>query len=165
MRRNFIVRVLAVLLMAALLLCAGCSKKTPPTPSAAPGGDSGLSEPVNEDVQIETPYCTMTIPFAFTDLVAVEHTEGDNMDSYAFSVQLEDRSVPVYTIHFVKGSADQGELFGTLKTDDGDVQITFEANDPDESLQGEDLEAFYTAQETINDVFQSLQAVSGFTGA
>ena len=165
MQRNLMIRVLALLLTAVLLLCAGCAGKQTPSGSAPDGDGTGLPAPVNEDVQIETPYCTLTIPFAFSELVAVEHTENEAGDSYVFSAQLEERSVEVYTIQFLKGDADQGELFGTISTKDGSVSVTYTAAEPDDTLQGEDLEAFYTAQETINDVFQSIQGASGFTAA
>ena len=164
MQRNLMIRILALMLMATLLRCAGCTNKQPE--ETTPPEESTLPAPTNEDMQIETPYCTMTIPFAFSELVAVQRAESTVADSYVFSAVLEDRSVPVYTIHFIPGDGEMpGELFGSLTTDDGAVRVVYEAFDPDESLQGEDLEAFYTAQETINDVFQSLQAASGFSAA
>ena len=163
MQRNLILRIVALMLMATLLLCAGCTPKSEPAPSP---DASTLPPPVNEDMQVETPYCDLTIPFAFSELVAVERAQGEDADSYVFYAVLENRSVPVYTIHFIPGDGTMpGELFGTLKTDDGTVRVLYEAFDPDESLQGDDLESFYTAQETINDVFTSLQAASGFTAA
>ena len=135
MQRNYMIRILAVLLMSALVLCAGCAKTTPPKNSAAPEASAGLSDPVNEDMQIETPYCTLTIPFAFSDLVSVEHSASDAADSYVFSANLADRSVQVYAINFVKGEdAMPGELFGTIQTKDGGVQVTYAANEPDETL-------------------------------
>lgn len=167
MNRNLTLRITALVLIATLLLCAGCTKKTEPAPSAAPSPEaSTLPPPVNEDMKIETPYATMTIPYAFSELVSVQRAETETADSYVFYAVLEDRSVPVYTIHFIPGDGEMpGDLFGTLKTDDGDVRVLYEAFSADESLTGDDLEAFYTAQETINDVFTSLQAASGFTAA
>lgn len=160
------IRVLALLLTAMLLLCAGCAGKQTPSGSEPDGDGAGLPAPSNEDVQIETPYCTLTIPFAFSELVAVEHTENEAGDSYVFSAQLEERSVEVYTIRFLRGdAADQGELFGTISTKDGSISVTYTAKEPEDTLQGDDLEAYYTAQETINDVFQSIQGASGFTAA
>ena len=167
MQRNLILRIVALMLMATLLLCAGCTKKTTPAPSAAPSPEaSTLPPPVNEDMKVETPYCDLTIPFAFSELVAAERAQSEEADSYVFYAVLENRSVPVYTIHFIPGDGEMpGELFGTLKTDDGNVRVLYEAFDPDASLEGDDLESFYTAQETINDVFSSLQAAPGFTAA
>ena len=166
MQRNLMIRILALTLMATMLLCAGCSHKSgPDAPAASDPEETTRPASENEDVQIETSYADLEIPYAFSDLVSVERVEGENFDSYVFSANLEDRSVEVYAINFVRGEdAMPGEYFGTLKTADGDVQVTFTAADPDESLQGEDLEAFYSAQETINDVFASIQATEGFTG-
>ena len=158
--------------MAAFLLCAGCGAKSEPStsetkpPQTQPSEEGTLSAPENEDVKIETPYCTLSIPYTFSELVDVEREKSENADSYVFKASLEDRSVPVYTIRFVSGnSSEAGDLFGTLNTDEGSVRVLFEAFNPDQSLEGDDLEAFYAAQETINDVFTSLQATSGFTAA
>ena len=158
--------------MAAFLLCAGCGAKPEPTlPEANPPQtqtleDDPLPAPENEDMKIETPYCTLSIPYTFSELVVVERGKSENTDSYVFKAVLEDNSVPVYTIHFVSGdSSETGDLFGTLKTDEGAVRVLFEAFNPDEALKGDDLEAFYAAQETINDVFASLQAASNFKAA
>lgn len=164
MQRSQRTILLVFLLVAMLLLCAGCAGKT-----ADPGktGESAeLVEPKNEDVKIETPYCTLTIPFAFSELVAVDHQQKDTIDSYVFSAALEDKKVPVYTISFVPDGAEaQGELFGTIKGKNGNVKVIYSATDPDKTLDEDALESFYTAQETINDVFASLQASTGFSAA
>lgn len=172
LQRKLLTRILALALVATFLLCAGCGAKPTPTPpetnppQTQPSEEGTLPAPENEDVKIETPYCTLSIPYTFSELVVVERGESENTDSYVFKAVLEDNSVPVYTIHFVSGdSSATGDLFGTLKTDEGTVRILFEAFNPDEALEGDDLEAFYAAQETINDVFASLQATSNFKAA
>ena len=179
MQRTSVTRMLALLLAAMLLLSAGCAKNNTSesnqtnnnenSADSAPSKSEStaeLNKPENNDVDVETPYCTMTIPFAFSDLVSVDHQQKEANDSYVFSAVLDDRKVPVYTISFAPdGIETQGDRFGTLKGKDGTVQVTFQANDPDETLDEEALEAFYTAQETINDVFASIQATPGFTAA
>ena len=167
MQRKYIIRILALVCIAILLLCAGCTQKPAPTPSEEPSSEEiTLPVPNNPDMEIETPYCSLTIPFAFSELVSYTRTESDGIDSYTFSAALEDQTVPVYVIHFAKGEdAAPGELFGMLQTDDGTVRVLYEAYNPEDTIQGDDLESFYTAQETINDVFASVQAASGFTAS
>ena len=46
------IRILALMLMATLLLCAGCTNKQPE--ETTPPEESTLPAPTNEDMQIET---------------------------------------------------------------------------------------------------------------
>lgn len=184
--------ILALALLAAMVLCSGCTENKTgtsafPVESTTPASlqttnaqeitdsvsteteapaESTLPLPVNEDMTIETPYCAMSIPYAFSELVSVEENKTATAASYTFRAELENEPVPVYTIHFVPTASEtEGNAFGTLKTDDGQIRVLFEAYEPDESLSEDDLESFYSAQETINDVFQSLRELPGFTPA
>ena len=166
MQRNMVIRILVFMLIAVFMLNTGCgSKKEPVTPeeTEAPA-ESTLPSPKNEDIIIETPYCTLSIPYTFSELVAVERDETEAADSYIFSAVLGEQNVPVYTIRFTESSDGvSGNLFGTLKAEGGSVRVFYEAFSPDDSIQEEDLEAFYSAQETINDIFASIKAAPGFT--
>ena len=185
--------ILALLLLSAMIICVGCNTNhnsetptfktestgasTTPTstapeitetdpPDTEETTESTFPLPENEDMMIETPYCTLSIPYAFSELVSVEENNEDSVVSYTFRAELETEPVPVYTVYFVpSGIEKEGIAFGVLKTDDEEISILFEAYEPDKSLSEEDLESFYSAQETINDVFQSLREAPGFSPA
>lgn len=106
-----------------------------------------------EWVWVSTSYGDFRYPYAFAELVAVEaKTEADRV-ALLFSACINGKNEPAYTLWIHKGV---GTPAGLLAVQDRQVMTYVQFHSPDSSLGAEDMVAFYAAQETLNDVLQSM---------
>lgn len=177
---------LIVLILASLLMCAGCSSGSTKTADESSGnaasgavteqatGDSSADavteeqpEVSNQDVQVKTSYGELYYPYGFEEIVNYEQEESGDAESYVFYAVLENSRVKVYTITFSNtGLSDRGDLLGTVADDSGktvNVYLLPEDEIVNDSMSDEDKDTVYTAQETLNDVVNSLHDWNSFT--
>lgn len=183
MRKMNTRRVLA-LVLAMLLLLAGCGEKDAPaettqaiesTAPAAVETTAATEAPKTQlavdsieeqgDLMIvNTPFCTVKYPFAFADLIQVEANNNGDTAELVFSAKLDLSDYRLFTLSF-GGSGDI--LLGTMMLPDRDeaVEVYATLYQIDETLSEDFVNTFNAAQECFNDVVISLMENEGFTPA
>lgn len=115
---------------------------------------------IREDaVVVTTSLVTLKLPFAFGDLIAVEEQSTLDWGKLAFSLRSGDTQWPLYTLFFGEG---EGYYLGTLTTEAGEVEVYGALHSISEELAESQTASFYAAQETFNDVVDSLEEWPGF---
>ncbi len=119
-------------------------------------------EEQNNDVVIITTYCTLRYPSAYYELIKADAYYGDGTGCIIFSADVGGRYDTVYTLLF---NSEDGIDLGTLKLEGADepIRVSVFFYDAPESVTGDALTVFYAAQETFNDISNSLEENEGFT--
>lgn len=110
-------------------------------------------------VCVTTSYCTFTYPYAFSDIVSVEAVNDGDRVGLAFSAYIKDSYEPMYNL-WING--DQGVLAGNLTVEGQTYPLNLEIIEHRADLEEDYLSTFFAAQETLNDVLQSMQANGSF---
>lgn len=114
----------------------------------------------HEDAMIvETTYGTVKYPYAFSDLINVEAKTFKDYAVLEFSAAIDDTDYKLYTLFF-NGEADMP--IGKILVDGKTYAVTAQFHDVS-GISDDDMVTFYAAQETFNDVVNSLSANEGFT--
>lgn len=115
-----------------------------------------------DEVIVETPYCAVSYPSAFSDVVRVNTCQSGGGNGLEFRAEVAGKNLLLYTLWF---GSDLGDALGTLEIADGDaIRVSIDMIAPPADLIDSDLDTFYAAQETINDVIQSLSGNDEFFG-
>lgn len=113
-------------------------------------------------VELVTSYCTLSFPYAFSDLVVEEVVDEDGRIAIDFYAALGGSKYPIYTISF----SGEGEIpLGSIEVDGETFEMTAKFFEDAADLQGDDVISFHAAQETFNDVWHSLEANGNFSSA
>lgn len=115
----------------------------------------------DEDVYaIDTPYGPIYYPVEYKDTVITEASQTENVYSIKFSVQLDEKSVPLYTVIFGGESPEGYIASGTLKTEDGQsIRVYFEdlsAAGAASALSKASMETYLAMSEDINVIMSNL---------
>ena len=170
---NKYISLLVIFAIIITVFCA-CSKKKAESVTdnqsteASSVAVSGSTEPVgnSDSVIIETSYGNLSYPVAFEEIINYEKSDSDDAELYSFYAVLEDREIKVYDIIFSEKKPESEKyLIGTVSDDsDNPVFVSFEpvAEIIDEDMDEDDEEIVYSAQETVNDVIDSIKLIPGF---
>jgi len=113
-------------------------------------------------VEIDTTYCTLSFPFAYSDLVEEELVDNSERTAIDFYAVLGNERYPIYTVSFC---AEGDIVLGTLQLDGWDCEVRASIAAEATGLEGDDMISFHAAQETFNDIWNSLVANENFTPA
>ena len=132
---------------------------------AVPEGKALLVESVEEEedtVIVVTTYVTVKYPYAFSDLMSVEAQTFEDHAALEFGANIGQTTYKAYTLYF--NGSEEGMPVGTLQLDGETYVVTAQFHDVT-GLGKDDMTTFYAAQETFNDVVNSLAENEGFTAA
>ena len=110
-------------------------------------------------VVVTTTYCTVKYPYAFSDLIFVEAKTLEAHAELQFSAEIDGEKYRVYTLYF---NGEEGMPLGTLQIDGESYGVTAMFHEVT-GLDDDDMISIYAAQETFNDVVNSLPENQGFT--
>ena len=158
--------------LALLIVWLACFNKTPGTDSteSTPGettvynGNELLVESVKEQediVLVNTTYVTVKYPYAFSDLMSVEAETFEDYAVLEFGAIINDTTHKVYTLYF---NGEEGMPLGTLERNGETYVVTAQFHDAS-GVSEDNMITFFAAQETFNDVVNSLSENEGFTAA
>jgi len=117
-----------------------------------------LSDPseTDGDVVVETPYCSLSYPGDWGDMLKIEHRDED-VYAVDFFGQIEGKEkILLFTVIF---GGDEGSLLGTIKDGDGNdisVNITFNDIEFDNSWTEVEKNRIYAMQEDANYLMDEL---------
>lgn len=158
-----------IVVLAAALLINGNNPEKP----AAPGETSSTTQTLpsdalviesvierGEEVVVTTNYCTVTFPYAFSDLVKVEAVNTKDKIALQFFALIDGVDHKLYELNFGgEGTMKIGYLHFAQRM----VNVYGTVYTPDSSLTGDNRLAFIAAQETFNEVAFSLTENEHFT--
>lgn len=171
-----------LVLLIVLLVCLGSGKKpgvavpdstesivtapaqTTPTEETLPKMKELLVESVEEQediVLVNTTYVTVNYPYAFSDIVSVEAQTFEDSAVLEFGAIIHDTTHKAYALFF---NGEEGMPVGTLLLDGETYVVTAQFYDAS-GISEDSMITFYAAQETFNDVVNSLSENEGFTAA
>lgn len=168
---------LAAAVMAAGVLLTGCAKETPEQTTQAQTQPSEVvqttqAEPVDVleileireadgRMEVETSWCTVSYPYAFSDLMTVGCETLEGTERLVFGARLEQGECPLFYLSFGEES---GILLGQLTLPEtGDtVSVWAGLYQLDEGLADADRTTCLAVQECINDVIASLSENGNF---
>ena len=152
--------------MILVLVLASCSLKEPepPVQQTLPTAADGLQveTAVGADaVFVKTKYVQVSYPLAFEEVIRVSTEKDGQKDALVFLTNITGTDTPMYTLWF---NGEVGHPVGTLTTGSGEtVNMTVQIHSVPDTMTESEQEAFFTAQETVNDVLSSLTDEPGFT--
>lgn len=152
-------KLLLVLVLAlTMMLLAACSEKTEPTePDAVPpyAEEEVMTEAPTETlppVQVKMPEYELAYAGELAELIVVTEEEGTS--NLVFSVKLSDGEAHIFTLRF---NVVDGELVTFVTNKAGErIPVSFEMAEVPEGMSETDADAFYTAQEAVNEIVASL---------
>lgn len=150
MKRKWMLLLLAMVLAAAAL--AGCAGKaqTPTEPSYEVVGTEPATEP---PVEVKMPDYTFTYSGALKDLIVLKEVE--EFSGLEFTVKLSGGEEHIFTLHY---NTVEGDFVTMLENGAGEkVPVAFQMAALPEGLSEADTELFYRAQESVNEIAQSLK--------
>lgn len=164
--------ILATVLLALLTVVVGGyvlrDYYTIPDATSQDGGDSGLKElqitssvTEGDRVVVSTTYGTLWYSAAFVDQIHVEASNHGTYSQLDFKVVIDGKAELMYTVLFEKNT---GIPVGTMKVDGATYLVTAMVHSPEGITEANRLN-FYAAQETFNDVMNSLGENDGFVPA
>lgn len=128
-------------------------------PQISPQPDMTLVvEQQDDEMVVTTGYCVVEYPFAFSEIIQVALQESDTGAALEFIASIRGQTAPLYTLWF---DTDQGVPYGTVTAGGASFTVNVETYEPT-GLTEENKVTFTAAQETINDVLQSLQEKNTF---
>ena len=114
-----------------------------------------------ETVIVDTTYVTVKYPYAFSDLMSVEAETFEDHAALEFGAVIAETTYKAYTLYF---DGEEGMPVGTLQLDGETYVVTAQFHEVS-GVGKDDMTTFYAAQETFNDVVNSLSENEGFTAA
>lgn len=173
-----IFRVTALLILAAVLL-TGCGSDAPAQTTTAaeettqPAETQTVPVDVLEVVELreegalvaaETTYCTVSYPYAFSDLIALSCLKENGADYLVFSAAASQGEYPLFYLCF---GQDAGILLGqlVLPVTGETVPVYAGLYTLDETVAESDRDTCLAVQECINDVIASLGENENYTPA
>ena len=134
-------------------------------------GDLGKSALIIKNVEeqgdmivVNTSYCQVKYPYAFSDMIQVEAINSDEKTALLFTVLLNGQKANIYELTFGgEGVIPVGEI--TLTPGQAPVSVYATFYEHDVGLSEELRIAFFAAQETFNDVATSLGENMNFVPA
>lgn len=114
---------------------------------------------------IDNPVCPLQYSAQWKDIVETTVTVQSDECIVDFVADLDDKSIPVFSIVFCNNS-DEGSLLGALKVDDGEKNVYLIDLYDDEmasSLSEEALEKYQAMYEDINVIISKLIYENGMT--
>ena len=112
-----------------------------------------------DTVLVVTTYGTVKYPYAFSDLISVEAETFENHAVLEFGAMIDGTVHKLYTLIF---NGEEGTMVGTLPVDGETYVVTVQFHDAS-GIGDNSMVTFYAAQETFNDVVNSLSENEGFT--
>ena len=147
------------------------SYMVPEASTSTNGGNQSVAEiqklEITSSVQdgdrmlVSTTYGTVYYSAAFSDMIYVEAGNHGNYTQLDFKVVINGETKPIYSLLFERNS---GIPVGTLTVNGNRYMVTAVIHSP-EGVGEADRLSFYAAQETFNDVMNSLAENSGFVPA
>lgn len=134
------------------------------TAGETPRENELLVESITEQkdvVIVVTTYGTVKYPYAFSDLLSVEAETFDEYAVLEFSATIGDKVHKLYKLIF---NGKEGMPIGTLQKNGETYVITAEFYEMN-GVSDDGIITFNAAQETFNDVVNSLSENEGFTAA
>ena len=177
----YYVRLAAILVLMGVLL-AGCAGEAPAETTAATEEQTQASQPaetqpapadvleileIREEenlVQVQTTYCTVSYPYAFSDLMVLSCREEDGAEYLVFSAAVSQEEYPLFYLCF---GQDEGMLMGqlVLPVTGQTVPVYAGLYPVDETVPEADRSTCLAVQECINDVLAALGENENFTPA
>lgn len=158
--------VLALLIVMVVCLHLNQTPENDKTDGTTAGETSGIQELLLESVTeqgdavlVVTTYGTVKYPYAFSDLLSVE---AETFEKYAvldFGATIDGTMHKLYKLMF---NSEEGMLIGTLQKDGETYVVTAQFYEMS-GVSGDSVITFNAAQETFNDVVNSLSENEGFT--
>ena len=147
MKRKLLCIVLVVLLL------AGCGKgvENPTLPSFQQGETQPPTE-TQPPVEIAMPEYSLSYSGALADKITTEpHADGSGI---LFFVQLSAGKVPMFDMFY---NSQDGDFVEALYDAQGNqILVAFQMLKPPEGISEEDTKTFYTVQESVNGIVDSL---------
>lgn len=146
---------LVFLLVLTMTFVAGCTDARPEDTEAT-YPDFGAMEEVSTEtlppVKIEMPDFELTYSGELENVIHVQQIESENV--LVFSVRLSNADEEIFTMRY---HSDEGDLVTVLDDTQGNrVPVAFLMASVPENLSQEDEQLFYTAQEAVNEIVDSL---------
>lgn len=146
---------LVFLLVLTMTFVAGCTDARPEDTEAT-YPDFGAMEEVSTEtlppVKIEMPDFELTYSGELENVIHVQQIESENV--LVFTVRLSNADEEVFTMRY---HSDEGDLVTVLDDTQGNrVPVAFLMASVPENLSQEDEQLFYTAQEAVNEIVDSL---------
>lgn len=146
---------LVFLLVLTMTFVAGCTDARPEDTEAT-YPDFGAMEEVSTEtlppVKIEMPDFELTYSGELENVIHVQQIESENV--LVFTVRLSNADEEIFTMRY---HSDEGDLVTVLDDTQGNrVPVAFLMASVPENLSQEDEQLFYTAQEAVNEIVDSL---------
>lgn len=146
---------LVFLLVLTMTFVAGCTDARPEDTEAT-YPDFGAMEEVSTEtlppVKIEMPDFELTYSGELENVIHVQQIESENV--LVFTVRLSNADEEIFTMRY---HSDEGDLVTVLEDTQGNrVPVAFLMASVPENLSQEDEQLFYTAQEAVNEIVDSM---------
>ena len=112
----------------------------------------------NDTVLVETTYGTVRYPYAFSDILSVESENRGDHAVLEFNAAIDGETHKLYTLYF---NSEEGMPVGILRIDNKTYVVSAEFHDAN-GISDLNMATFYAAQETFNDVVNSLSENENF---
>lgn len=150
-------RAMLLLLAMALLVSvlAGCSQESGSVPPVVEPTYQvvGTEPPTEPPVEVKMPEYAFTYSGELKDLIVLKEVE--EFSGLEFSVKLSGGEEHIFTLHY---NTVEGDFVTMLENSAGEkVPVAFQMATLPEGLSEADTEIFYRAQESVNEVAQSLK--------
>lgn len=146
---------LVFLLVLTMTFVAGCTDARPEDTEATYPDFGAMEEVSNETlppVKIEMPDFELTYSGELENVIHVQQIESENV--LVFTVRLSNADEEIFTMRY---HSDEGDLVTVLDDTQGNrVPVAFLMASVPENLSQEDEQLFYTAQEAVNEIVDSL---------
>lgn len=151
--------VLIAVIIAAAILAAVLIIVLPMMRDDTSDGQSSETVPTES---VLTPYGELKYPSMWKDQMTYKGSSENGISSYVFYAVIGDGQYELYTVYF--GQSDAGNLLGYIPSDGGDLPVYIECHNIVQSndLTDSELRTFYSMMEGVNELAQSVTAMSGF---
>lgn len=147
-RRGVLFLLISTLLMSA---CGNMGKSSSMSPEQEIVEETRETLPL---VEISMPKYTLSYSGELKNVITVKETQAGNKIGLQFFVLLSQTEEPIFTLYY---HSDQGELVTVLTDVKGNkIPVAFEMNTIPEGISEEDANLFYTAQDAVNEIVESL---------
>lgn len=143
-----------LLFLISILALSACSNEakasTVMTEQKIPEGTSETVLPV----EISMPEYTLSYSGELKNVITTKEIQNEEKVGLQFSVLLSESEAPIFTLFY---HSDEGELVTVLTDIQGNkIPVAFEMKTIPENLSEEDADLFYTAQDAVNEIVESL---------
>jgi len=149
--------IIALLLVALILSAASCVRADSKDDEQTTDSVTEAFVKTDEDVfEIETPYATLKFPVKWQKYVKAEGVQNTLNYSVTFTAVFGEKTLTLYTIVF--GDSTNGYKLGTLKAEDGDVNVylvdTYDA--AAETLSADEFDVYGEMYKDVNVIISKL---------